>query len=82
MPKHMQSGHKQVYKDGKYQYEHRVKMEEKLGRKLKNGEHIHHKNGNPADNRLSNLSVVSKADHNKQDPSHHRGGRPKGSKNK
>ena len=76
----MLSGHKQIWNDGEYQYEHRVKMEKKLGRKLRDDEHIHHKNGDPGDNRMSNLQVVTKAEHNKVDKTHHKGGRKRGSR--
>lgn len=79
MGKHMSSGHVMKYEGGKYQYEHRLNMEKKLGRKLRPGEQVHHLNGNPADNRPQNLEVVSKAQHNQEDPRHHLGGRPKGS---
>lgn len=75
MSKHMASGHKMDYVDGKYQYEHRLVMEKKLGRKLRKGEQVHHLNENPADNRPSNLEVVTMAEHNKVDPKHHLGGR-------
>lgn len=82
MPKHMQSGHLQVYINGGYKYAHRVAMEKKLGRKLRSDEHVNHKDGNPSNNSPGNLELVSKAEHNKVDPRHHLGGRHKGSKNK
>ena len=46
-------------------YEHRLVIENYLGRELKNGEEIHHVNGNKTDNRLSNLIVISRSEHMK-----------------
>lgn len=42
---------------------HRWIMEEKLGRKLKKTEHVHHINGNRLDNRLENLMVLDEKVH-------------------
>lgn len=42
---------------------HRRVVERHLGRKLTSKEIVHHANGNPRDNRLKNLRVMSQAEH-------------------
>jgi hypothetical protein len=65
---HPQTGHKMVMTDDfhkspksrVYRPEHRVAVENYIGRKLeKNGEPIWHLNGIPDDNRMENLYVFS-----------------------
>lgn len=44
-------------------YEHREIMEKHLGRKLRPDEHVHHKDGNKLNNKLSNLEIKIRAEH-------------------
>ena len=50
-----------VCNKGKYKYEHRVVMEQVIGRELLSTETVHHKNGNRKDNRPENLELWSKS---------------------
>lgn len=52
-------GYRRILKNGIRNFEHRMVMEEHLGRKLYPHENIHHKNGDRLDNRLDNLELWS-----------------------
>ena len=56
-------GRKQIWKDNKNQYEYRLIMEKHLGRKLNPNEIINHKDGNPSNDALYNLEVLTPSEH-------------------
>lgn len=47
----------------KYQPLHRLVAQKMLGRKLKKGEVVHHKDGSKTNNKKENLSVMSNSQH-------------------
>lgn len=69
-----QDGYIIIRVNGKYIKEHRYLMEKKIGRKLKKYEIVHHIDGNPSNNNLSNLLLLSLSEHtslhNKTNPKH------------
>lgn len=48
---------------GKWKYEHRIVMEQKLKRLLNREEHVHHINRDTLDNRPENLIILSHSEH-------------------
>lgn len=54
-----------VYVDGRSKYRYRHRMEQHLGRELATSEHVHHLNGDPTDDRIENLQVLTASDHAK-----------------
>lgn len=52
-------------KGTKYRLEHRIVMEESLGRPLLRSEVVHHKDGNTSNNNIDNLELITQSEHAK-----------------
>lgn len=60
------SSKKKTYEKESGVHRHRLRMEEKLGRKLKQGEVVHHKDGNKFNNNDDNLILLkNQSEHTK-----------------
>lgn len=57
--------YKTTYTNGRKIDEHRLIMEQHIGRKLSRQEVVHHINGDKRDNRLENLQIMTQDEHNK-----------------
>lgn len=53
-----------IWIEGKVYKEHRLLMENYLGRKLKSNEIVHHKDHDKLNNSISNLEITTRTEHN------------------
>ena len=63
-------GYRLVTVNGRQMLEHRAVMEMHLGRRLRQREVIHHRDGNKLNNSLLNLELVSRRTHPHRHPDH------------
>lgn len=60
----MQNGYRQLtLPDGRYVAEHRLIMEQQLGRPLRSDEHVHHRDGDRLNNEPANLAILTNVEH-------------------
>lgn len=58
-------GHPRASIARRYVLEHLLVMEQQIGRPVRRDEIVHHINGNKQDNRIENLELMSKAEHDR-----------------
>jgi DNA-directed RNA polymerase specialized sigma24 family protein len=59
----LNQGHRYIWRDGKKIAEHRAIMEDHLGHPIGREEVVHHIDGDPLNNDLANLTMMTRADH-------------------